>query len=413
MKRFTPPNGIPRDFHDFRLTEDGTAIYTSYVKKKADLSALGMEKDGWIYDSVFQEVDILSGRLLRDWHASKHVSIDETYAPRTGRGSSKDAPFDFFRITSVDKDRHGNILVGSRNLAAVLSVSSGDGSVNWQLGGQSNDFRDLSDGDATSFTQVYDVRMGNDSYISMYDGGAGVGRIIEVDQVRKYASLIQTYTPRETKPNRPGSMQVLPSGNVLISSGSMITEFSPKGEILCETELSSGAGTVSNYRAFKHTKWTGKPLTSPDVAVRTSPDGGENFLYVSWNGATKVDSWLLESSWTGIGGPFQGHLVEKAIGFETKIAIPQTAGDFVRVTAVDIHRTVLRSSLPVYGKVASSPLKQQVPQGGGAKIVGATLLIPIAALVALVVYRRSIVAWLLTAWVVVRGRLKGYKFAKA
>ena len=60
----TPVGDIDGDLHEFRITEDGTALVTGYEITTADLSSLGKSQKGWIYDAVIQEIDIETGELI-------------------------------------------------------------------------------------------------------------------------------------------------------------------------------------------------------------------------------------------------------------------------------------------------------------------------------------------------------------
>jgi len=144
------------DFHDFRLTENGTALVTIYDIIPADLSSLNGPTFGWIYDGIFQEIDIATGDLVFEWRASEHYQIDESFMPLDG-GKTRDEPYDFFHINSVDKDPDGNYYISSRHMHTVTCLNP-SGDVLWILGGQRNHFTDLSSGSATNFTWQHDAR---------------------------------------------------------------------------------------------------------------------------------------------------------------------------------------------------------------------------------------------------------------
>lgn len=67
------------DLHEFKITRDNTALLTVYATTKADLSSLGKFSEGWLLDSLFQEVDIATGKLLFEWRASEHFNVTDTY----------------------------------------------------------------------------------------------------------------------------------------------------------------------------------------------------------------------------------------------------------------------------------------------------------------------------------------------
>ena len=87
-------------------------------------------------------------------------------------------------------------------------------------------------------------------------------------------------------------------------------------------------GAVMSYRTYKHA-WKGHPLTNPDVAFDTGR------IYVSWNGATEVSSWLLEGS-TGVGGresDWVRIIAFKRTGFESDAEVDESAWKAYRLTA--------------------------------------------------------------------------------
>lgn len=60
---------------------------TISTRKPIDLSSYGIPSD-WIFDSLFQEVNLTSGALIFEWHASEHFNVNETMVPRNGDGET-------------------------------------------------------------------------------------------------------------------------------------------------------------------------------------------------------------------------------------------------------------------------------------------------------------------------------------
>jgi hypothetical protein len=119
------------------------------------------------------------------------------------------------------------------------------------------------------------------------------------------------------------------------------SEYTPSG-----TQLFSGT-TVPSYRAYRF-NWFGKPLQPPAIAVRRATTAGEDAVYASWDGATKVASWQVLSS-SASTGPFVpvGSPVPWS-GFETKIHAPTAS--YFEVEALDSSRSVLGTSAVVRGR---------------------------------------------------------------
>lgn len=326
---------------------------TIYQKAEADMSGYGIDQ-GWIFDSLFQEIDIETGELLFEWHASNHFAIHDSEQPLNGLGRSSNSAFDFFHINSIDKDANGDYLISSRYMCAVVCVSHEDGRVLWQLGGKDNSFTDLSDGAATDMAWNHHAAWHENTTLTVFDNASNGaqrsstrsrGLLVQLDFESMTAVLLQAFVaPLELSSPSQGSVQVLRNGNVLVGWGHTpaFTEYTMSGEVLCDTHIGviwlSGMGFTKNYRTFKF-PWIGRPKSPPDVAVRPR----ENAIYVSWNGATEVHQWLLQSATTD-GDMVNHHRVRKT-SFETKIHIPDDAGDLLRVAALDRNGDVLEYSV--------------------------------------------------------------------
>ncbi|EPE04018.1 hypothetical protein F503_04866 [Ophiostoma piceae UAMH 11346] len=429
-----PAGNFSGDLHEFRITEQGTALMTMYKKMEADLTEGFGIKNGWIVDSMFQEVDLATGRLLFQWHASEHFPVQDTEVPIRKLGRSESTAFDYFHINSVDKTAEGDYVISSRYMCAVACISHVDGKVLWQLGGKQNDFKDLSNGHATDIHWQHHATWHSEtSELTVFDNGAydkfasasnSRGLRIKVDVAAKTATLVQSYVaPQHHLAPSQGSVQILSGEStgaqasaetVLVGWGYIpaYTEFSADGKPLCDVHICPTGyyhlGWCKNYRTFKH-HWVGRPTTKPSAAMRPSEDA----LYVSWNGATEVRSWQLQISKShGLqaakgakskaGGTdakdyFTNHgTAVKKTNFESKIRVPSEAV-YVRVAALDKDGNVLGYSetvstveFTVVALMPAPPLNRTL-SGVMTHIVGYIALGVVAALL-LVRYRGAIFA---------------------
>lgn len=92
--------GTALDFHEFNLLEGGSkAIVVIFQPVQGDLAAYGITQGlGWILDSVFQEIDLESGKVLFEWRARDHVPLPETSIKPdadAGGGRSSFVAFDY------------------------------------------------------------------------------------------------------------------------------------------------------------------------------------------------------------------------------------------------------------------------------------------------------------------------------
>ena len=282
---------------------------TAYTREPADLSTIGGPEEGWILESSFQEVVIETGELLFQWHASKHHGLDEVLRPFEG-GESPSSAFDWYHINSVDKDDEGNYYISARYLNTVTCVNPRS-NIKWILGGRRNSFTDLSDGAATDFMWQHDAKLRGNGKMTIFDNeksektkekiGYSRGMLISLDCEDMTATLIaEFFSPHRILAQSQGSTQIIPeTGNAVVGWGFIpaYTEFTPDGRVMCNARFGPPswafrAGLVTSYRTFKSLTWVGLPNSPPDIYFRLS----DRKLYVSWNGATEVDSWILQGA---------------------------------------------------------------------------------------------------------------------
>jgi len=288
-----------------------------------------------------QEVDLTTGRVVLELHASDHVGVTETY---TKLATDPTDPFDFFHANSINVDHDGHLLVSARNTWTVYKIHRQTGAVMWRLGGRRSSF---AMGPGTRFAWQHDAQRRRDGTISMFDDGAqpqvealSRGLTLKVDETAHRVAVDHTYTHPHLLAGSQGNMQTLPNGNVLVGWGALpnLSEFSQDGALLFDARFPSSA---QSYRAFRF-PWRGRPTTVPALAAER-PAAGAVRAHASWNGATDVARWVLLS------GPRPSSLAARASaarsGFETVIDAPSRDA-FVAVRALDRRGAVLGTSAP-------------------------------------------------------------------
>ncbi|OOQ89012.1 arylsulfotransferase [Penicillium brasilianum] len=325
-------NGLSGDFHEFQITRDDTALFAVYEVLQIDLREVNGPEKGWIYDGLFQEVDVETNELLFQWRASEHFSLQEAERDREADGETEDNPWDFFHINSIDKDWRGNYLISARYTNSLAYIDGRTGDIIWKLGGKQNSFTDLSHGGATNISWQHHARFqvrtdtNATRMISVFDNtsrGEGApehtsrGLLIEINEETMTAAVVQEYwNPTPISSQSQGSMQVLENGDVVLGYGysAAWTQFTADGEPLCEVHfgprIEFHGGQIVSYRVFKQ-EWVGLPLTSPSVALSGTQAA------VSWNGATEVVTWVLQGALPGV----------KVNGDDSAVAIRQRADD--------------------------------------------------------------------------------------
>src|SRR5215208_4664733 len=339
IARFGAANGYEGDHHEFLITPEDTALITIYSKVPMDLSGVGGPVDGLVLDGIVQELDIQSGKLIFEWHSLDHIGLEESmYEP----SAELKGAFDYFHINSIDPMPGGYLLISARRTSAVYKVDRKTGEIIWRLGGKYSDF-DMGYGTRTDWQ--HDARCHPDGTKTIFDNG-GVqkdvqsrGIVIEVDEEKMSAALVGEYThPDKILAATQGNLQVLPNGNVFVGWGSepSYSEFGPDGKLLYDASFPS---QVESYRAFRF-PWKGQPEDRPAVVAEAGPDDRVT-IYVSWNGATEVDTWQVLA-----GGSLDklepaGSATRR--GFETAVTL-STSEPYVAVEAKDGSGSVLGTS---------------------------------------------------------------------
>jgi Arylsulfotransferase (ASST) len=289
IARVRAGNGYMGDHHEFQLTPRGTAYMSVYAPRRADLRSVGGRRDGTIFESIVQEVDVASGRVVWEWHSADHLPVSEGVTP-----PKETKPHDYFHVNAVDEDRPGRLLISARNMHAIYEIDKRNGRVLWRLGGRRSDFRM---GPGARFHFQHDAEWRSPNTISLFDNEAtpataeqSRGLVLRLDMRARTARVVRQYThPDKLLSIAEGNMQTLPNGNVFIGWGPErhVSELSHDGRLLFDLVVPPRA---DSYQAFRF-PWHGEPLDRPAIAARR---GGERVTaWASWNGATALRGWQL------------------------------------------------------------------------------------------------------------------------
>ncbi|KAM0149588.1 hypothetical protein ACHAQE_008897 [Botrytis cinerea] len=359
------------DGHEFQLTEDGGAMMNNYHTTIADCRPVGGPNGGKVLTGSFQEVDIETGWVRHTWNALDHFGLNESFTAYV----DEEWGWDWFHMNSLQKTREGHYLISSRHLRMIAYINGTDGSKIWQVGGYNNDFTDLSDGNATNFAFQHHARFVNDDLteITFFDNhnmyinsptpncttDCSRGMKIKLNYHNMTVKLVhQFYHPKSVQAWAEGGIHALDNGNFLVGYGVVpsFVEFTETGEIAMEIQtrpwyVASGRGT-DLYRVYKF-DWVAQPSWKPAmVEVR-------QILYISWNGATEVDSWALY----GGSSPTTMHhlLTMPKTGFETGVR-PSNSSAFYQAIALDKDGNELDSTEILEMYRLSSPTLLRIPE---------------------------------------------------
>jgi Arylsulfotransferase (ASST) len=331
LARVRAAGGRSIDLHALAVTPQGTALFTCYPDTvPMDLSSIGGPRDSQVRESIIQEVDIASGRMVFEWRSLQHIPVSASREPMG-------EPYDYLHVNSVQQLPDGNLLISARHAWALYKIERRTGKVIWTLGGKHSQF-DMGPG--TGFSWQHDALLVSDQMLTLFDNGTNGpiktehhsrGVALEVDETRRKVTLAEAYvSSHKLVAGAMGSVQILPSDRVMVGWGvaSYTSKFTSTGELLSEFALPAG---MYSYRGL-WLPWEGAPHHRPKVTARRDRRQGTTTLYASWNGATEVTDWQVEA------GPRHDQLLPLGIatshGFETVIPL-RPSHRYAAVTALD------------------------------------------------------------------------------
>lgn len=337
-------DGYAADIHDFTITRKGTAIMTVYVPVTLDTRSVGGNARTRVMDSVFQEIDLDSGRMLFEWHSLDHIDLSESYnaAPQDER-----TYWDYTHINSAHLYGDGAFLVSLRATHAIVKIDRASAGVVWRLGGKRGDFRQ---GPGAAFHSQHDVVPHGDGTITMFDNATGVGPSaatqsrglsLRLDSKAMTSTVVEQLSePGGLLAPSQGNFEQLPNGRGLVGYGaaSAYVEYAGDGSVLHDVRLGLG---VFSYRVRKNT-WTATP-TDPPAVVATRAGAGVQ-VFASWNGATEVRAWRVLAGRAASALTVTGTAPRS--GFETQLGAPG-GSKAVQVQALDDKDAVIGTSAVV------------------------------------------------------------------
>jgi hypothetical protein len=343
-------NGMPADLHEFRIDPaDNTAILTVFDPIYCNLSSVGGPADGAVTDSLFQEIDLKTHLVRREWHPVDHVPLSHSVEP--ANGVTIQWPYDYFHLKSVWQRPDGSFLLSSRDTSAMYLLDGHSGQVVEQIGGPHGNTK-LGHGAETAFQHDAEELPGG--LITVFDNG-GVpivhpqsrALVLQLNPKTRKETLVRQYEhAKPLKAGSQGSVQAQPNGNMLIGWGPepYVSEYNSSGALVWDAIM---AGKTNTYRAYRFA-WTGTPAGPPSVAAGPGASGTTN-VYASWNGATTIASWRV------LAGVAPGALSPVAsgafAGYETTIPVAGRVGGtrYLAVQALDANGNVLGTSAAIGG----------------------------------------------------------------
>jgi hypothetical protein len=343
----TGTNGWVLTLHEV-VIRGNYAWVTANKNEARDLSRYGGAYNGALIDSAVQEYNLKTGKLVRNWVASKHLPLGDSRASLPTNGF----PWDAYHVNAINVPGDGSFIVSMRDMWAAYKVNIASGRVVWALGGMHSSFKF---GQGAKFEWQHDVAVYPGSpLVTIFDdhccqitgGGTYVsptapsrGLVLKLDETAHTATLASQFSHGSNfDADYMGSLQPLANGNEFVGWGSApyFSEYSSSGQLLMDAVLPH---PDLSYRA-RVEPWVGLPPYPPAGAARRTANGGTT-VYASWNGDTRASSWrVLGSS----GGGAMAVVAKRAkLGFETAIPVGRGYSSF-KVEALDGHDRVIGSS---------------------------------------------------------------------
>ncbi len=256
-------NGYSADGQEFLITPWNTALIVANTIATANLTSMGGPASQAVVNSVVQEIDISTGKVLFQWDNADHVAYRDSEIPRPASAAT---PWNWSYINAVHLDTDGNLLISSRYTWTVYKVNRHTGKIIWELGGKQSTFKlktapgQVLDRAGEIFAYQHDPEaIGNDEYTLFDDesaGGAGLlpySRVVTVklDPATKVATLVKSANqPDGLVAVAEGNAQTTHNGDLFVGWGAQpyISEFSPSGRLLFNAELLGG---FTSYRAYR------------------------------------------------------------------------------------------------------------------------------------------------------------------
>jgi hypothetical protein len=345
IKRVHAGNGYKVDLHEFHITPNDTAILTVFNPIHCNLATIGGPQDGAVTDSIFQEIDLKTGLVRKEWHSLDHVGLSESYS--TPVGSNTEWPFDYFHLNSIDPLDDGRTLISARNVWALYELNTSTGQIVSKVGGKSSSVKS-EHGTATAYQ--HDATELPGGRISIFDNGAvpkvhpqSRAIIVALNAKTKTETLVATYEhPTPLLAGSQGNTQPLASGDVFVGWGAepYVSEFNRAGKLIFDAHMPP---SDQSYRAYRF-EWSGDPEVPPAIAAFSKGPKSPVIVYASWNGATRVSSWRV------LAGPSATALspviTAPRTSFETRLQTPGPEA-YLALQALDSAGDVIGTSRTV------------------------------------------------------------------
>ncbi|KAJ5168836.1 uncharacterized protein N7482_004430 [Penicillium canariense] len=334
------------DLHESYITPDNTLLVTAYNLTQHDLTSLGGNSSEWMLDSHFYEIDIATNQILYSWSALDHedqIPLTSSHQKLGGDVGSQEKPYDAYHINAIATTNNG-YLVSLRHMWSGYYLFP-NGTIAWQISGENGgDFAQVGN---ANFSWQHDMRVYNETdeglVLNLFNNAntpteteaPTTGVSLAIDLVNKKVTGLRSLTD----PSDPihsvsqGSYQLLNevNGHVLMDYGSIskVKEYDGDGNVVLSAQFGED-NAVASYRGYR-CQWSAVPFWKPSLIVTKTSEGAT--VYMSWNGATDYDNWVVYSAATTDSANNQQISAANRTGFETTVNITSPPTNYIQVAA--------------------------------------------------------------------------------
>jgi hypothetical protein len=320
--------GYEANQHDFKISEDGHALFIGNYYRDVDMSQIveGGDPNARTLEAIIQEFDS-SGNLLLEWRSWEHFDILDANELSV---NFKASTVDYVHPNGIEFDSDTSILLSSRHLDEITKIDRRTGEVIWRLGGKKNQFGFIND--TIGFSTQHSIIKLDNGNIMLLDNGnyhtppssSAVEYSINEDSME--VTLIKRYRPDfDIFASFGCNAQKLKGGNILMGLGetspslielrpdnsvALIMDFSDYASSLLITKqpwktnlFTTNTDTIifpkyeymTYYYQLKLSNKSGRPLEITDYSTHTEsfyidedfpftiPAGGDTIIDVAFN----------------------------------------------------------------------------------------------------------------------------------
>jgi hypothetical protein len=215
-------SGYNANQHDFKISEDGHALFIGNYYREVDMSQIieGGDPNARTLEAIIQEFDS-AGNLLLEWRSWEHFDILDA---NEASFNLKASTVDYVHPNGIEFDSDTSILLSSRNLDEITKIDRRTGDIIWRLGGKKNQFTFIND--TIGFSCQHSIVKLDNGNILLFDNGnyntpqfsSAIEYAINEDSMT--ATLVKRYRPYFDVYAWYGcNAQKLQGGNILIGLG--------------------------------------------------------------------------------------------------------------------------------------------------------------------------------------------------